>query len=170
MNRAALGLALLSAPLLVIVPVLASSLLVPSMLALGVAILGALGAIAGAASGRVRLHAGGLLLAVGAASLTGPAIETTVLLAGVLGVVFGLASLNLHLELPEDAGAVALIAAALVMGVVVALGGYGLALVVHPIGGGGVDALGGLPALIVLVASVTWFLYRWSSQAEADAS
>lgn len=165
MNRVALALAVLGAPGLVLVAFLASSEWMPSGLALGLTALGGLTTIAGAATSRPRVHAGGILAAILGASLTGVGLSTMVLALGVASATLLLASLNLHLVLPDEGGTVTLIVAAILSAGVVAGIAVLIARLAEWLGGGGVDATGGLSAWLVLLAAGTWALLRWAQEA-----
>lgn len=165
MNRVSLALAVLGAPGLVVVTLLASSQWLPFGVAVALAALGGLVAIAGTLTGRTRVHATGTALAIAGASLTGVGLSTPVLGLAVASATLLLASLNLHLVLPDEGGTLTLVLAAMLSAALVA----GIALLVARLaswlGGGGVDATGGLTAWLVLLAAGTWALVRWTQEA-----
>lgn len=165
MNRIALALAVLAAPGLVVVTVLASSQWLPTGVALGLAVVGGLTAIAGTALSRTRVHAAGVVTAIVGASLTGIGLSTGVLALGVASATLLLASLNLHLVLPDEGGTVTLVAAAVVSAAIVAVLALTIGRLARWLGGGGVDATGGVTAWLVVVAAGTWGLVRWAQEA-----
>ncbi len=170
MNRLALTLALLGAPGLVLVALASSSDLIPAAVAPALAVIGGLAAIAGAATTRVRVHAAGVGLAIIGASLAGVDLSTPVLALGVGSATVLIASINLHLVLPADTRGFTLALTA----IVTAMGLAGLALLAAQLlawlGGGGIDAAGGLAAWLVVLTAVTWALARgMQDESEAEA-
>jgi hypothetical protein len=165
LNRIALALAVLGAPGLVAVTLVASSQWLPFGVAVGLAAAGGLLAIAGSATSRTRVHASGLILAVVGASLTGVGLSAPAVALGVASATLLLASFNLHLVLPDDGGGITLAVAAIVSAGIVA----GIALIVARLaewlGGGGIDATGGLTAWLVALVAGTWGLVRWTQEA-----
>lgn len=166
MNRVALTLALLGAPGLVVLGLVQSSRLVPALLPPLLAALGGLTAIAGAATSRPRVQGAGTILAILGASLTGVGHEIVWLGLGVASATLLIASLNLHLVLPEEGAGFMLAVTAVVSAVLVAVLGLLAARVAGWIGGGGVDATGGVTAWLVLLVAVTWALARWAREAQ----
>lgn len=160
MNRAAVALALLATPGLVLVAFTSSTDVVPFGVAPALAGLGGIAAMAGAATTRPRVHGAGVFVSILGASLTGVSLGTGALVLGVVSAALMVASLNLHLVLPREGSGLTLVVTALVAASVV--GGLGLVLgrLAGAIGGGGVDALGGTTAWIVLLVAVSWGLAR----------
>ncbi|PSG96322.1 hypothetical protein BRD56_11570 [Thermoplasmatales archaeon SW_10_69_26] len=166
MNRIALTLAALGTPGLLVLPFATTSELVPFVAVVGLVALGGVTAIAGAATGRVRVHGAGIALAITGAGLTGVGLPTAFVGLGVASATLFIASLNLHLVLPEHGGGVTLVFAALVSSALVAALGLLAGRGARFLGGGGVDAAGGVAAWLVLVAAVTWGLVRWAQEAQ----
>lgn len=165
MNRIALALATLGAPGLVVVTLLASSSWLPFGVATGLAVVGGLTAVGGVATGRTRVHTAGAVLALAGASLTGVGLTTPMLALGVGSATLLLASLNLHLVLPDDGGGITLVLASVLSAGLVAVVGILIGRAAGWLGGGGVDAVGGLTAWLVILVAGTWALARWAQEA-----
>lgn len=166
MNRTALALAVLGAPGLVAVSLVASSDLVPAGVAPGLAGLGGVLALGGVVAERTRVHGAGVALAVVGASLAGVALPRLAIALGVASTALLVGSLNLHLNLGGDRGGPVLAATAILAAVLVAALALGLARLGGELGGGGIDAAGGVAAWLALVAAGTWGLARWVGRAE----
>lgn len=166
MNRIALALGLLGAAGLLLVSFVGSSDLVPGLLPPAVTAIGGLLAVAGIATSRPRLHGSGVVVAVIGVSLTGVSLATSVIALAVASATLLIASLNLHLVLPEQAGGVTLILAAIVSAAAVAGIALAIGRLTRWLGGGGVDAAGGVAAWLLVVAAVTWGLVRWAREAQ----
>jgi hypothetical protein len=164
-NRIALALTLLAVPGLVATALIASSAWLPFGVAIGLTALGSLLALAGAATARTRVHAAGVATALLGVSLTGVGLSTPLLGLGVGSATLLLASLNLHLVLPEDGGGLTLVIAAVLSAALVAAIALGVAQLSSFLGAGGVDAATGVTAWLVLVAAGTWALVRWAREA-----
>jgi len=118
--------------------------------------------LAGVGTSRTRVHGGGTVLAVLGACLTGVAVDPLSLGLGIASIALAVASVNVHLDLPSEAFGVTAILAAIGMAALV--GGIGLVLAntAQSVGGGGLDAQGGIAAWAALFAAVTWGLVRWA--------
>lgn len=165
MNRLALALIVLAAPGLVFVALAGTSQLVPTGVPVGLVVIGVLAALAGAGVERTRVHGAGVGLAVLGLASTGVGLSTPVLALGVASATLLFASLNLHLTLPEEDGGLMLILATVLSAALVAGVAMLLARLAAWLGGGGVDAAGGLAAWLVLLAAVTWGMARWVQEA-----
>lgn len=162
MNRIALAMALLAAPGIVLVTLVQASDLVPALVPPVLAVVGGLAALAGAATSRPRVHGAGTILALAAVSLTGVGHGLALLALGVGSVTLLIASLNLQLVLPREGGGVLLVLTAVVGAILVAALGVLVSRLSGWLGGGGVDATGGLTAWLVVLLAVTWGLTRWA--------